>query len=524
LHPSTLSLHVPQSVTGESAARSRSLLESSDWSVEAAVANYFAIQGASAGGSGGAGLAADPYGSAGSARPGTTMSSPPNSAILPSQPLSSARSGSTSASSFMSRPSAVASGQGTKPAGAGAASASAAAASASPPPSASASPPGSGTQRKSGGGYFGAGLFGALKGALFGAGGGGNGGAAAASSSGANVARTPQQQFLHDFAQQYGPHVPDFFPGTYTDAVKEAKSRGRMLFLYLHCTTHDDTEAFVRGTLCTESVCNFLRENFVSWAGSIKSADAYRLAQTLSVASFPYVAALSPQGAGSTVAVVFRHTGPLGAEELMSQLLLRMETHESILGSMAAQRSQADASRDSARELREQQDAEYAESLLMDQTLKESKAREAAEMEEILRQSREAEAAAEAQRVREAAEAEAARQAAEAARAQLAATLPPEPAAGEPGVVNVSLRLPTGAKTARRFRDSEPLRAVRAWVASLEEMSSLAAAGQQRFRLLSNFPRKVHEDPDQALADLKLGKQILFVVEAVEDEEDEAEQ
>jgi FAS-associated factor 2 len=335
------------------------------------------------------------------------------------------------------------------------------------------------------------------------------------------VARTPQQQFLFDFAKQYGPHVPEFFPGSYTDAVKEAKSRGRMLFLYLHCTTHDDTDAFVRNTLCTESMCNFLRENFVAWAGSIKSTDAYKLAQTLSVASFPYVAALSPQGGASSVAVVFRHTGPIGVEELMSQLLLRMETHESILGTLAAQRSSADASRDSARELREQQDAEYAESLLMDQTAREAKAREQAEMEEILRQSREAEEAVEAARQAAEAEAERARVEAEAARAAMAASMPPEPAAGEEGVVSVSLRLPTGAKKiARRFRDSEPLGHVRQWAQTLEELSELGIGS--RFHLLSTYPRKVHDDPAQTLAELKLGKQILFVVEAIEeDEEDE---
>lgn len=130
---------------------------------------------------------------------------------------------------------------------------------------------------------------------------------------------------MHEFGAAYGPHVPAFFPGSYTDAVKEAKSRGRMLFIYLHCPTHGETETFVRSTLCTESVCNFLRENMIAWAGTIKHSDAYKLCQTLTVPSFPYVAALAPQGAANNVAVVFRHTGLIDADTLITQLLLRME-------------------------------------------------------------------------------------------------------------------------------------------------------------------------------------------------------
>ena len=346
------------------------------------------------------------------------------------------------------------------------------------------------------------------------------GGSSASSSSGPPAAAlTPQDEFLRDFSSRFGPHVPDFYRGSYTEAVKEAKQRGRMLFIYLHSPMHADMEGFVRDTLCTESVCNFLRENFVSWAGNIKHADAYRLCTTLNVTSFPYVAALSPQGAVNSVAVVFRHSGPLSGDELIRQLLLRMETHNSIVGHLEATRTSEEASREQARTLRQQQDAEYEESLLMDQTLKESEAMQAAQLEEMLRQSREMEAAAEAERARLAAEEEARRVAAEAERAALAARLPAEPAATSEGVVNVSLRLPTGAKVARRFLDSQPLEHVRLYAQSVGEMERHG----DKFRVISNFPRKVHEQNDVTLASLKLGKQILFVIEPLEEEEEDRE-
>lgn len=126
----------------------------------------------------------------------------------------------------------------------------------------------------------------------------------AASSSSSSSGKTPQEQFLADLAATYGPRIPAFHAGNYTDAVKAAKQSGRYLFLYLHCPSHDDTDAFLRRTLCDESVVNFLGENFVNWAGTIKHADAYRLCQTLNVASFPFLAVVAPHGEANSIVMV----------------------------------------------------------------------------------------------------------------------------------------------------------------------------------------------------------------------------
>lgn len=208
-----------------------SLLSSCGWSVEQAVQTYFAIHAGDAH----AGAASS---DAGSYVPPRPVHSPPNSAILPSPsppPAAVRASGSSSATSFMTpaaRPAAAAS------SGAAAAS-SASRASGKPstsPPAAASSPGPSSSPPKPKGGWLGSGLLGKGLGALGRAvwGGGGANADGSASSSAAAPARTPQLQFLHEFGTAYGPHVPDFFPGSYTDAVKEAKSRGRMLFIYLH--------------------------------------------------------------------------------------------------------------------------------------------------------------------------------------------------------------------------------------------------------------------------------------------------
>lgn len=97
--------------------------------------------------------------------------------------------------------------------------------------------------------------------------------------------------------------------------------------------------------------------------------------KTLGVASFPYIAVLAPQGSVQTVAVVFRHSGPLEADTLIRELLQRMEIHSQITNDIQQTRSAEEAQREQARMLREQQDQEYEESLLMDRGLKEAQVR-----------------------------------------------------------------------------------------------------------------------------------------------------
>lgn len=135
-----------------------------------------------------------------------------------------------------------------------------------------------------------------------------------------------------------------------------------------------------------------------------------------------------------------------------------------------------------------------------------------------MRMTREAEEAAEAERQREAQAEEERKAAAEAERLALIASMPPEPAPTDEGVVNISFRLPNAKKVARRFLDSQPLSLVQRYLQSLEDMEALGT----RYRILSNFPRKVHEDPQATIASMKLGKNIQLIVEAQqEDEEDE---
>ena len=59
-------------------------------------------------------------------------------------------------------------------------------------------------------------------------------------------AQAAASRFLLNYEQSYGRVHPNFFQGSYTQAVQQAQQTGRLLVVYLHCEDHGDTPAFCR--------------------------------------------------------------------------------------------------------------------------------------------------------------------------------------------------------------------------------------------------------------------------------------
>jgi hypothetical protein len=109
-------------------------------------------------------------------------------------------------------------------------------------------------------------------------------------------------------------------------------------------------------------------------------------------------------------------------------------------------------------------------------------------------------------------------QAAEAAAALQAllatkrARLPPEPADGLPGSLQIMVRMPSGSRKARRFRSTDPLQALFDFVdVECDAAAAAAAAGGSgssegvcgvrpgSYRLVSQFPRQVFVEGGSSL-------------------------
>lgn len=94
------------------------------------------------------------------------------------------------------------------------------------------------------------------------------------------------------------------------------------------------------------------------------------------------------------------------------------------------------------------------------------------------------------------------------------ASLPDEPAAGEPGTLTIAARLPDGSRASRRFRGADPAAAVGAWVSTLLPGGPGALAGH---RLVSppvpgSPALELDVGSDKALADAGVASGVMFNV------------
>ena len=337
---------------------------------------------------------------------------------------------------------------------------------------------------------------------------------------------TSASALVASWLQQW-PHSPPFVTHSYLTAVRECKAQHKLLFLYLHHpAVRTGDGSFVASTLCSEAMHNFVEQNFIAWMGSAQSGDGARLASTLRVRSYPFVALLAP--VNNQLAVMYRRegetaasgsTGSNEADDMIHAMLLKLEQYEA----MTAGERRAEEERREGRTLRDQQDREYQEALEKDREQQRKKDREA-EQKKIAEEEQQARVrAVEEEKLRK----ERREQERLARRHRLLESLPPEPAAGGAAVVTVSVRLVAGKKISRRWEDSTVMDRLFDWIDGQPQQVGQAgdadvvrAKAGGGTRVVSNFPRKIHTDGSATVKSLGLGKQILLMVEPVDDADD----
>eukprot|EP00928_Gymnodinium_smaydae_P021734 TRINITY_DN18513_c0_g1_i1.p1 TRINITY_DN18513_c0_g1~~TRINITY_DN18513_c0_g1_i1.p1 ORF type:complete len:374 (+),score=115.48 TRINITY_DN18513_c0_g1_i1:80-1123(+) len=176
---------------------------------------------------------------------------------------------------------------------------------------------------------------------------------------------------------------------------------------------------------------------------------------------------------------------------------------EDELMAQALRMSQAEEDNRQRQSLREQQEAELAESILMDQVREQEERARVQEAEDRARAERESAQAAERAKQEE-------EERLNAAVAAKRASLPDEPAAGEAGRLALMLRLPNGQRLQRAFRSSDTVGNVYDFVDTQQE--DLA---RQTYRLVSTMPRQAYEERALSLSEAGIQNQFVLMVEVV---------
>jgi len=278
-------------------------------------------------------------------------------------------------------------------------------------------------------------------------------------------------KFLRDFETQYGNTHPSFIQGSFQQASQQAKREYKFLVVYLHSAMHQDTNKFCRETLCTEIITDFLNENFLNWAGAVSNAEAFKLSTMLGAATYPFIAVITNNNIGG-MTILDRIEGCPDPDTVMLRLSVVLEHH----GPMLMQARLEHEEREADRQIRDEQDRAFRQSLAAD----EEKQRKLLEEERKVKEENERILKEEQLRKRKLEEKQKRKE-------RLKQSLPPEPELSD-GVSQLVIRLTDGSRLQRRFKKTDTLGNVFDFVDS----SAHEITGD--YDLVTNFPRRVFSE------------------------------
>ncbi|KAK6111953.1 UBA-like domain family protein [Brugia pahangi] len=275
------------------------------------------------------------------------------------------------------------------------------------------------------------------------------------------------QHFINDFSARFADsnNGISFFNGSYEDAINECKNSLRFMIVYLHNPSHESCERFVRETLLSYQMKQFLdRNEILLWGVSVRSQEGYKVSMALRESTYPFLALLCMRE--TRMVVVLRLEGEYELEPMLFTIQTAIDENCNYLDAIRNERHQREVNN---RILREQE-SDYQRSLAADRARISERKR--AESERKIAEMKEAEEKRRKQEKKEKLDA---------IRMKLASELPPESQA--PDCIRVSVRFPNGERFERRFDVTN----------SLELLFNATLAHENcppNLTLLSSYPRK----------------------------------
>ncbi|KAI9814242.1 MAG: hypothetical protein M1827_003408 [Pycnora praestabilis] len=337
--------------------------------------------------------------------------------------------------------------------------------------------------------------------------------------------RDTAARFTREFEEEYGSHSLLFYQNGYAQALDQAKKDLKFMLVVLLSPEHDDNSSFVRQTLLSSEVVDYIKDpinNIILWAGSVQDSEAYQVSNALHCTKFPFSALIvhTPEHSSTAMSVVTRIAGPTPPTAFVAKLQTAATQYSEALNRVRSTRAEQQASRN----LREEQNSAYERSLAQDR--------------ERARQRREAEA------VREREEREAKEKIeAEERRAETvlrwkrwrASSLKPEPGPDVQDSARISIRMPSGDRLIRKFAPETQLEDLYAFIECHEILEAATIdekveeprdyKHEYGFRLVSPMPRTVYELESNKTVKDSIGRSGNLIVEPTleVDEEDEEE-
>ena len=337
--------------------------------------------------------------------------------------------------------------------------------------------------------------------------------------------RDTASRFAREFEEEYGSHDLHFYDGGYAQAYDLAKKDLKFLMVVLLSPEHDDTSTFVRETLLSQELLNYLKDQenrIILWAGTVQDSEAYQVSNALNCSKFPFAALIvhTPQDSSTSMSTVARLTGLQPASTFVAKLRTAITQHAPALDRVRTTRNEQQATRN----LRDEQNSAYERSLAQDR--------------ERARQRREAEAAKKREEEEAKAKAEAEEKEAqkfEQWKRWRAQSLPPEPGAESKTATRISIRLTNGERVIRKFAEEAEMEELYAFVECHDVLKTGEEAASPvsepsnynhhyNFRLVSPMPRVVYSVDAGGTVGSKLGRSGNLIVEPIDQGDDDEEE
>lgn len=305
-----------------------------------------------------------------------------------------------------------------------------------------------------------------------------------------------QDAFERKFGQN--PH-PTFVNQPFPQVARLAQSQFRLLLVYFHSESHQDTDRFCRDVLCSDGLKAIVDENFVCVACDVATKEGFQLASQAEVTTYPCIAVLMCQG--SRNAIVSRIEGYQDVDRLISTLIEVLERYGPTLVVAKAEQEEQIQRRMQV----EEQDLAYQEALRRDREREEEAQRKRQEQEELEARQR--------QQLEEALRRQERRKELKAARLE---NLSPEPEiSSSGGVALIRFKFSSGQVIQRRFHETESVESLYAFVFSQDDdllpLKEGVEDGDFGFMLATPYPKRVLER-DRTVKEAGLSPQALVFV------------
>lgn len=182
--------------------------------------------------------------------------------------------------------------------------------------------------------------------------------------------RPEDGEMLRELQEKFPNRFPKKVEGTMLEAANRAKRELKFLLIVLHNPVVQQSQRFIRETLCSDNFVSFSDSNLVLWAESAADKRGYTSVVQLMATQMPFLGLVT--FVDGQMKMVWRRSGFMSTPALMEKLLGLIEQYQPALVAEEHERVQ----REMDRALRAQQDEEYEASLRRDREKMEEAARE----------------------------------------------------------------------------------------------------------------------------------------------------